>query len=202
MNKKMDTSNLEQISAQIDVWIDEEEYCQVQAQFNKVGNLKRLFEPTYCTHNEDADKNWHGALTSDKPQPVTLKDGSIIDKDWSRLFYAKLLRSKIQEKGTDCYFNRLDQVVAYLEKYIPDHYNNVENVESVKLAVLYQLELSTASLSYEMMGYAERARRLLQEIKNTKEKDIDYFCWFYELLARYNIGVAHFHISNNSKAIS
>lgn len=197
MDEEMDIS-LEQRNAQIDVWIDEEEYKQVQDQFiNQVEDLGKCFEPIFCTNDEDADDKWQKVLTSTTSQPVTLKDGSTIDKGWSRLFYAKLLRSKIQEKGTDCYFRRLDQVIAYLEKYIPDPY---ESVESAKLAVLYQLELSAASLTYEIMGYAERARRLLYESNNLKADE--KFRWFYELLARYNIGVAHFHISNYSEAIT
>ena len=180
----MDISNLEQRNAQIDVWIDEEEYKQVQDQFiNQVEDLGKCFEPIFCTSVEDADDKWQKVLTSTTPQPVTLKDGSTIDEDWSRLFYAKLLRSKIQEKGTDCYFRRLDQVVAYLERHIPDPYKNDKNGESAKLAVHYLLELSAASLTYESMGYAERARRLLKENKNLKDKDNEYFCWFYELLA-------------------
>ena len=183
----MNIGNLEQRNTQIDVWIDEEEYAQIQNQFNEVEDLECCFEPTYCTSGEDADKNWQKVLTSNTIDiPVGFKDGTKIDKDWSKLFYAKLLRSKIQKMGTDCYFRRLDQVIAYLEKNMPDPYD--KKGESAKLAVHYLLELSAASLTYESMGYAERARRLLQDSKYLKDEENEYFRWFHELLAcdKYN----------------
>ncbi len=199
---KVVSNSFEQLNAQIDVWIDEEKYDQIESKFECNPELLLIldacFKHPHCTsieNIENADENWQKILITNKAKPVTFKNGSTIDEDWSKLFYAKLLRSKIQEKGTDCYFNRLDQVIAYLEKYIPDPY---EGVESAKLAVLYQLELSAASLDYEMLGYAERARRLLENKDLKADKN---FCSFYQLFARYNIGVAHFHLSNNSKAI-
>ena len=115
---------------------------------------------------------------------------------WSPLLYAKSLRSRIQQRGTDCYFRRLDEVVAYLERHFPDP---SDNKQSAKLAILYLLELAAASLSHESLGFADRAHRLLRNCSLLKDERP--FRWFYELLSRYNLGVAHFHDASYRKAV-
>lgn len=202
MDKDIAISKLEQKNAQFDVWIDEEEYYQIESKFEYNPELLIIldacFKHSHCTSIENADDNWQKILITNKAKPVTPKGGRVIDEYWSKLFYAKLLRSRIQKKGTDCYFRRLDQVVAYLEKNMPDPY---KDEKSAKLAVLYLLELAAASLTYESMGFSERARRLLRESKYLEGKANENFRWFHELLARYNIGVAHFHLSNYREAV-
>ena len=198
--------DLELFNALIDVWIDEEEYDKVSKhlQLSRTAEqaLEDCFEKTHDHCTKGKDKAWARLLsvakrlTMDAKLPEDKVFRPIRNKKFVYLLWAKLIRAEIQKKGTECYFRRLDQLVAYLEKYIPDPY---ENKKSAKLAVIYLLELSSASLDYESKGFAERARRLLSESENLKADK--KFCWFHELLARYNIGVAHFHISNYREAV-
>jgi len=130
---------LEQINAQVDVWIDEEDYEKVIRAL-KIGNkqledcLKTCFEHNdHCTNVKEVSKAWEQALNEKlwsrdskdiilpikKVYDVGLDVNVDIDWYWSRLFYAKLLRARIQQRGTDCYFRRLDDVVAYLERHLP-----------------------------------------------------------------------------------
>jgi ribonuclease BN (tRNA processing enzyme) len=189
-------SILEQKNAKIDVLIDEEKYSKIDEEIKYTIDLSKCFDEQFCT--KDAEDAWLEVLTIANPA-LKLLNVEKSNEDWMRLFYAKLLRSKIQQRGTDCYFSRLDQLVNYLEKYIP---NPHENKKKAKLAVLYLLELSAASLTYESLGFSERARRILDERINPNANEVDKcFSWFYELLIRYNNGIAHLHLSNYREAV-
>jgi ribonuclease BN (tRNA processing enzyme) len=197
---------LERLNAHIDIWIDEEEYGKV---IQALPLAKRLesgvnscFEHPNCT--QDKDSEWDGILYRLRNCPIPYayhqdltRGKRRLNKHWSRLFYAKLLRARIQEKGTDCYFKRLDEVVAYLENHIP----TISDENTAKLTILYLLELAATSESFEILGFAERARRAMTKHKSIMGKDANEFFWFYDLLARYNIGLGHFHKSRYRKAI-
>ncbi len=199
---------LESLNAQIDIWIDEEEYYKVVDSLPLTEPLKSLVESCFDHPNytHDKDLTWQSILSHDHSLPIegahpNGQRGEVIplDEGWPRFFYAKLLRARIKEKGTDCYSRRLDEVVAYLEKHIPDV--NVEDEDTAKLAVFYLLELSAASLSFEMLGFAERAHRIMRERPVMFGKHEENFLWFYELLAKYNMGVGYFHKGRYRKAI-
>ena len=118
---------LEKLNAQIDVWIDDEDYGSVydhatgikpnndrlpdhdqtaesyiNACFPEV-NKDQKEQEEYCTHGKD-DK-WQQALGYDIDTLPVVKVGGEdlgpLDKYWSHLFYAKLLRAKIKQKGSD-----------------------------------------------------------------------------------------------------
>lgn len=205
----IDFEKLEKINCQIDVWIDEEEYekvfdvlIQEETWKNK---LDVAFSNLTCTSGKD--KEWQSLIITDNLLPIekvkisnaeeiSLED----DESWSIFLAAKLIRAKIQQKGTDCYFLRLDDVVAYLERHYPMIYqDDVEKEEKekqyfpIKLAVIFLLEMAAAGESADQRSFSDRARRILNKNVNKIEKD---FFDFYDLLARYNIGVGYFHERN------
>jgi ribonuclease BN (tRNA processing enzyme) len=195
--------NLERLNAQIDVWIDEENYLYVlEALCIADDSLKKDVDSCFdkiCTN--DRDSQWQTILSRDISSPIkeACYEGNKIalDAGWSELFYAKLLRARIQDKGTDCYLRRLDEVEEYLECRLP----KIENENTSKLTILYLLELAAASQSFEILGFAERAKRVMNERKKMFNEDRENFVWFYDLFIRYNTGVGHFHKLRYRKAI-
>lgn len=200
-----DFDKLEHVNCRIDVWIDEEEYGQVietletDPAWGKL--LKKAFRKETCTFAKD--KEWLDLITADIPLPITkvhIDKNEIIDmdaenRDWSIFFSAKLIRAKIQQKVTDCYFRRLDEIVAYLERHLP---KICQDNNTTKLAVIYLLEMAAAGVEADHRSFSERARRILQSYINKEDDD---FTTFYDLLARYNIGVGYFHERNYEKAL-
>jgi len=209
-------NNFEKLNAQIDVWIDDEENERVFGEEKgafRVSELdKRLqthfvdcFRATKSTH--DKDSAWYRVLNLKIKNPMKkvyyeeLADGvADVDELWAPLFYAKLLRTHIKQKGTDCFNRRLDDVLQYLEKKLPAAYSNDDEKKKrlTQLTIIYLLELSAVSQAHESLGFSERTHRL---IRQSKKLLTDEFSWFYDLWARYNIGVAYFHIRRYKSAI-
>ena len=118
---------LEALNAQLDVWIDQEEFNKIKERIKPSrpdnAKLKKAFRKKYCTI--DSDDDWHKLFIRGIPAGLkiiplgknTRKASShiLIKKQWASLFWAKLIRAKIQEKGSDCYFQRLDHLILYLE---------------------------------------------------------------------------------------
>lgn len=210
--------NLERANAQIDIWIDEEEYekviqsCEIEPELKideeKKQTLQELFNSAFsdesCTANKDHE--WL-SLLSHSTRPISAicnisQEGDRIelvspDYDaWSRFFWAKLIRARIQQKGTDCYYRRLDQVVAYLERHCPpilsvsqtENDENQSTTFSNLLGVIYLLEMAASGEGVDQRSFANRARRIIKN--KIKDKAI---CAFYDLLTRYNIGLGYFH---------
>ena len=218
---------LERANAQIDIWIDEEEYkkveesCKVNKDLKvKVTEkdhdsldevLKTAFLDESCTANKDHE--WLSILSHSGNYPITTIDLTTQENDrididlvacdvpeaWSQFFWGKLIRARIQQKSTDCYFRRLDQVVSYLEKHCPIVGSLKEDDLSNKLAVIYLLEMAASGEGADQRSFAERARRILKE--NQRYIRDESFQWFYDLFARYNIGVGYFHEPLYRKAV-
>lgn len=187
---------LEKLNIDIDICIDEEKYkdaCKALKLRDGL-NLADCFPPSSpSTHNTD-DK-WNSILGGIGDLPIREADGvPLVDNSdpvvnsWSCLLYAKLIRARIQKMGTDCYLRRLDDVIAYLERNLPQVTHQQNHIS--KLSIFYLFELSSASQEYEMVGFARRAKQILLRQRRTIGKD---FYWFYDLLAHYNYGVAYFH---------
>lgn len=202
---------LEALNAQFDIWIDDEDYDNVHNATELVAELTELvascFTDETCSNKSDTKVTWQRLLSWDfSKAPVASVSGEEIDPTahssghaWSILFFAKLLRAHILQRGTDCYLRRLDDVASCLESQLP----RVESKDpaTAKLAVLCLLEMSALSIGYEILGFAERARRVLRDHSEpTKEGEL--FQWFYDLWARYNIGLAYFHDGCYQKAVS
>jgi len=231
---------LEKLNAQIDVWIDDEDYDRVWGDKSIVlsNNAKRRVgrcfpdDNIHYTHGDDKDSWWREALSYDrKALPVTKVSSEDLNLDkyrkhpltkyWSHLFYAKLLRAKIKQKGSDCYTRRLDDIAAYLERHLPKRTKGEDSEQEewvTRLTLMYLLELSAVSQDWESLGYAERARRVIRdrkylltlkckkckedkEKKKAKEAREKAPYEFYERWARFNIGIAYFHRAYYRKAV-
>jgi ribonuclease BN (tRNA processing enzyme) len=219
---------LEKLNAQIDIWIDDEDYGSLHDHATGIKpnngelpnhdqtvefyintcfpeiNKDQKEQEEYCTHYKD--DYWRQALNYDIDSlPVVKVGGEDLkppDKYWSHLFYAKLFRAKIKQKGNDCYTRRLDDIAAYLERHFPQQ--SGDNEWETRLALIYLMELSAVSMDWESLGYSERARREITNAKHsprvsTAVKKAPYE--FYELWAGFNIGVAYFHRAYYRKAV-
>ncbi len=195
----------EKVNAEIDILIDEEEYEEVQRLFDidDPGILQKAFKHKTCT--AELDEKWI-ALLGRKKLPIKsinknrypeFDKGSQLEPAWSRFFWAKLIRAKIQEKGTDCYLRRTDDVVAYLERNLPVIPKGKKiKKQKLILTVIYFLEMAACGTDVDIRSFADRAHRfLIRYFKN----DNDFYD-FYDLLARYNIGVSYFHEARYRKA--
>ena len=216
---------LEQLNAQVDVWIDQEEFDSVinafkgspsdketdsnsKKSFNE--HLENAFSHDYCTfRNEEWDELFNLSsfplvefrFPGNEWVPFSKDDPELEDK-WAQFFWAKLIRAKIQQKGSDCYFNKLDQLIVFLERNQPVVKRNFNKTnkspdQSNKLSVIYLLEMAAAGVEADQRSFAERARRILRE-RFIGDK---CFCDFYDILARYNIGLGHQHEGHNREAV-
>ncbi len=193
-------------------------------------NGEQKEQEEYCAQDKDGD--WRQALKYELDTlPVTKVGSEDLNSDkhkrnplakyWSHLFYAKLLRAKIKQKGNDCYTRRLDDVAAYLERHLPKHTKGEDSEQEewvTRLTLIYLMELSAVSMDWESLGYSERARRVIRdrkyrltlkykrckedkEKKKAKEAREKAPYEFYELWARFNIGVAYFHKTYYREAV-
>lgn len=218
---------LELLNVEIDVLIDEEGYDEVK---DKLGlsedaetRIAKCFNDPVCT--QETAEDWRDALSIKGNQWPVVKVGDFqlndtdrrnecqkrsfdIRQGWSALFWAKLLRAKIQERNTDCYLRRLDDVVAYLERNLPPEPSQINKSESIphefKLYFYYLMELSAASIDYGSIGYATRASRILAKIPpfSKTENECNYFS-FPKTAKRWialNEGVSYLHLSDYHKA--
>ena len=220
---------LEKLNTQFDIWIDDEEYHNVENRIvggDRAGQqeikvmLDKFFDQSnFCTVSDDKETIWQELLNVDHKEVPKIKEIPI-GKNWFYLFYAKLLRAKIlQRDDSACYIRRLDDVATYLESHIPNPQK--DDGDTIKLLLMYLMELSAISMSSESQGYSERARRIIlaekhrialyykknqkpdnetpEEAKNKAKEKAPYE--FYELWATYNIGVAYFHQHEYQKAV-
>lgn len=195
--------SLESLNARIDVWIDQEEYdkvektCEVSDEFAQ--DLSDAFEDEGCTSK--SYKAWTNLLRKSDQFPITKvffndKAFSLADS-WTHFFFAKLIRAKIQSKGTDCYFRKLDDVVTYLERNLPSISRN--DPDSSVLCAIYMLEMSASGIGADQRSFAERSQRILREY--VRQPEYQDLVNFYNLWARYNIGVGYFHDCEYRKAV-
>ncbi len=215
-----DFSKFERLNAQIDIWIDEEEYDNVGSLFSFTLSpiykefLNRLFNNTdgetgtkTCTKDENSawgylcPEDEHIKGPAERQLPFTHvrltcnADKHELTPDWSHLFWAKLVRAKIQQKGTDCYLRRLENVMAYLEKHLPRF--DPGDSQTLKPYIFYLLELAACGIGPDARSFAERVKRIFL-YKTPVE---DEFKNFYDLLVRYNMGLGHFHDGRFQEAV-
>lgn len=214
---------LEKLNAQIDIWIDEEDYDSVDKHLVPSDEARRqideLFpDDTRCTN--EMDQAWRSALHApaerselhfqkvmlpdSKDEHVQLDKSSGVHAAWDILLWAKLLRAKIQQKGSDCYYRRLDDVLTFLESNLPrPEVNDTPDAERerqiAKLTVFYLLELAQASAPNEGLGFSGRAERMICTSPHLKMERS--FRFFYGLLASYNMGIAYFHDARYRQAV-
>jgi len=212
---------LELLNAEIDVLIDEEQYADIEYKLHIRRCFKRLidrcFTDALCA--KKGDKYWRIALSLNSNKllkagifqlntPRTLGDQKVgieLLRSWSSLFWAKLLRAKIQQRNTDCYLNRLDDVVGYLERNCPPEpaaSKDGKDLLRSKLHFYYLMELSAASFDYGSIGYATRARRFLREFSPLSKTD-DATKRFLDVARSWialNEGISYLHLGNYHQA--
>lgn len=206
----------EQLNAQLDIWIDEEDYPSISQTFSISEDLNTYlevaFEHPFCaTATPNQKRMWQKLLEISSPPFQTVQNSDFFNtpfrltpeggyKAWSFLLWAKYLRARIQQNGTDCYYSRLDDLLIFLEKHLP----LVTSVMNSKILVIYLLEMSAVGQGADHRSFSERARRVLNQSLNTRGTSIPdaaEFKTFYDLWARYNIGVGYFHEAQYRKAV-
>jgi ribonuclease BN (tRNA processing enzyme) len=213
----------ERLNALIDVWIDEEEFDAIFGDEERPGALRlsanaaksfdECFAHPSCTYEYGAQNAWDALIrrlsTASTDELLALFDPDAevcrivrnggLDQDvlgsWLRLLLVKLVRARIQQKGTDCYFVRLDQLIVLLENHLPGPQR--DNLVRTRLSVLYLLEASSSAVRFEQLGFADRAHRILVEYLPSS----DLFGEYYDLWARFDLGVGHFHQSRYRQAV-
>lgn len=218
---------LERLNAEIDVLIDEEDYDIACDKVHLTPKAKKLWKACFtnprCTSEENGDETWEKALSPKllwpikkidsyqlelhvSPKTSILKtDSNPLQKSWAVLFWAKRLRAEIQKRNTDCYLRRLDDLVNYLERNLPLEPTNLaeaqEISETFKLYFYFLMELSAASLDYEQIGYAKRARRLLERLPHLRGKNkFKYFFNMAERWIKFANGLAYRHLGQYHKS--
>ncbi|MFZ2634333.1 MAG: MBL fold metallo-hydrolase [Desulfosalsimonadaceae bacterium] len=218
---------LENINAEIDVLIDEQNYDKVCKKIHLTSEAEAVwndcFSDSRCTSIKMGDQCWEKALNPElwpvnkigryqlnPPSSATRSSKKIEDpifqKNWVVLFWAKRLRAEIQRKNTDCYLRRLDDLVNYLERNLPPEPSNLAMTEEVpeklKIYFYFLMELSAASLDYEQIGYAKRANRLLQRLPRSLRTHDKHRCFFIlsECWIKYINGLAYRHLGQYHKA--
>ncbi|GAI33536.1 unnamed protein product, partial [marine sediment metagenome] len=100
-------------------------------------------------------------------------------------------------------------VAWYLEKNLPNPKKKglrTPKPQVLRLTIIYLLELSATSQDWEILGFSARARRIIDEakhyMKSQHKKESTLFPFeFYQLWARYNIGIAYYHQQQYRKAV-
>ncbi|MFH0824834.1 MAG: hypothetical protein V2B18_18940 [Pseudomonadota bacterium] len=215
-------TELEKLNSQIDVWIDEENYPEIDEYFEHAEEDHRkelgdAFGDNVCAAVSDSAREAWDKILKVPFEPIKLNELSaakgrpqfndeVLVDGWSCLLWSKRLRSKIQERGTDCYLARLDQVIAYLERHMPFFdpnspktvWQQQQALMRNRLVVLCLLEMAAAGLEPESRGFAQRAKRCLKQIL-CNDPETENFKKFYDLVAEYHMAVGYFHEQQHEK---
>jgi len=193
-----DFQKLELLNVKIDVWIDEEDYhniydCIKFKTSSIPGKIDRgLFESIFI-----------GKKGKElKPEQSILNIGSYkIEKTnikWGALFFAKYLRAKIMQQGTDSHMKHLDELIVYLQRKLP--YTYPQNDYEIILQHLYFQELSACGKpGLESLGFAVRAHESIEDKNGTGHKT-HYSFELYKLWARLNEGIGYWHSNHKMQA--
>lgn len=210
--------HLELLNAEIDVLIDGEEYEKVQSKIILNPDTEYIwhncFKNALCT--QELDDNWFKALgefdenflTSvliEKEKKVNLS-GVENQRTWSALFWAKRLRCEIQRRNTDCYLRRLDDLVGFLERNLPNEpaYKKGDDFDfnSFKLFFYFFMELSAVALDFEQIGYSKRFKRIIDKFPRSFKINRENKAFFITAnhWLTFNEGLAYLHLGLHHKA--
>ncbi len=222
MNPDAAFAELEKLNAEVDIWIDDEEFDEVEKylafstdavsrhglEYPGDGSCTRV--PVDTAHKWS--KFWSNLETAvAAPVPhlwpasgrlcsaLSRLEGTQLARHWSILFCAKLVRARIQRAGSDCHLSRLDDVVAFLERHFP-HLGSAggTDLRLTMLTVIYLLELSAAAEAQEQLGFAQRAERIMKTYPGMDPS----FRKRYQLWVNYALGMAHLHSQDFRRALS
>jgi hypothetical protein len=188
MEVNMINNNLEYLNIKYDILIDEEDYDNVNIEFqglnlrNEWTNLVNLFETPYKKSGKVLNKLiMIDNLSNNKN--LILNNVVFLARHiclWRYLFIAKMTRCIIQKHGSTDALKAMDEIAEYLLSKLFMTYESHE--EKRQFRVLFYNEISQCYKGYLSIGYAEMA---LKEYLPGE--------YHYELLGLYNkaIGLAH-----------
>ncbi len=200
-----DFQELELLNVKVDVWIDEEEYEKLydciaiektlKEKINKVFCGEQDFQSIFININDDNKEEYPEQSIQDigscKIETTNIK--------WRRLFFAKYLRAKIMQQGTDSYMKHLDELIVYLQRKLPYPYPQTNH--EIILQHLYFQELSACGKpGLESLGFAIRAREEAIKGKTENGSASHYRFELYKLWARLNEGIGYWHSNQKMQA--
>jgi len=217
-SKELKIKYLEKINELIDLCIDSELYDylkkkiiprgslgkEAKKQLDNLPNLPKIFTLDVgdypvrkVFHLDELEDSFSGKYPN--ITPLLLKDPLL--NHWSKLFWAKLVRSEIKRLNRRPWSAIYDDLILYLESNIPakDTKSKSWNITLFN----YLMELSAVDQGEASIGYAERARKLLEGIldnsqdaeKQRNDNGDPYDRWIW-----YNKAVAYQHMGRNQVA--
>lgn len=199
--------DLELLNINIDIWIDDEDYKKVYKSIQL--NSESLIDRRIKNFSRDSDifppsfkigKNPEQAIQHIKNHNNEVLISGKANNNWKPLFFAKYLRAKIQENGTDNYTKHLGDLVIYLQRKLPYQSPKKDEEEELILQHLYFQELSACGMpGLESLGFALQAYNLVKDKKDTKDGS-HYSFELYKLWAKYNQGIGYVHSGQKMEA--
>lgn len=189
MTEKNNFNDYELFNVKLDVWIDDEEY----------GKVYEHITPSVEIVNEEFVSEFQKFLSKESHiKSIKINGGEEKDiNSWQSLFWAKYLRAKIMENGTDTYMVLLDDLVLYLQRNLP--YQCPNNGNEWLLQHIYLQELSAcAKAGFESLGFTLQAENILRGIKDKIEKNKYEL---YRLWAKLNQGMGYAHSKQMMEAL-
>ncbi|MBW1993920.1 MAG: hypothetical protein JRI77_05655 [Deltaproteobacteria bacterium] len=211
--------DLELLNVKIDVWIDEEEYDSVAntlkpAESGSTGLIEKIFrENTDGDDTKIGEKELDGLFKelfnnlnnpsenliriSENGEEVALPKKN---RNWAPLFFAKYIRAKILQKGTDDYTQHLEDLVIYLQRNLPHQFPKI--YKHLITQHLYFQELSACGKpGLESLGFAVQAYHILDNKDDVSRKENRTNLTLYKLWARLNQGIGYWHSNQKREAI-
>jgi ribonuclease BN (tRNA processing enzyme) len=125
-----------------------------------------------------------------------------LKKCWSRLFYAKRIRAELQRQNRKPWLDLYEDLTLYLENHVPILSSDKSRKAWGKTLFNYLMELSAVTRGEASLGYAERARSLIEDIITEDQKKVrDDHGTTYDRWIWYNLGVAYKHLSRHQDAL-
>jgi ribonuclease BN (tRNA processing enzyme) len=198
----------ELFNIQLDIWIDDEEYKKIYNCIDLKKECKSKTERFFknISNEKERDKAFQKILSAESPikSIEIIRNKKVEHLDfWEKLFWAKYLRVRIMENGSDDYMALLDDLVLYLQHNLPYIDSDIDRDKKYMELIqhIYLQELSAcARPGLESLGFALQAENILKKINtnNHVENDIK----LYELWAKYNKGIGYAHSKKMIEALN
>lgn len=120
---------------------------------------------------------------------------------WSRLLLAKRIRLELQRQNRRPWLNLYEDLTLYLEKHVPVLSSDKSNEAWKKTLFNYLMELSAVTRGEASLGYAERARNLIQDISDVSKEERYNHGTPYDRWIWYNFGLAYKHMGRHQEAL-
>ena len=192
--KKEELFAFESASIELDIAIDEqdEKKCNRIVSIQK-GDIAAIKDAKNPKRFREALIRKEGLL------PINVNGKKCSIDFWHVYFLAKRIRGILQNENTDSQSKKLDWVVDIL---IREATSKIPDDEQFQYLLL-MLELAACTMGEQSLGYAEKARIILDDIKkNTPPFLANWSDEAYEALIHYNQGVAKQHMALHDKALN